>query len=682
MTVAAPTAADVVAYTYTDEQGVPLYDIVRRRPLPDGKKRFQARRRSSDGKRWLWNLGDARRVPFRLPELVAAVSQCKPVVITEGEKDVENLQRLLGDAAAVTTSACGASWQWPAEWAEHFRGTPTAYVIADNDAAGRRAAVQRATVISTTVTDVRVISVLPGASGDADGFDVSDFIERGATVNDVWRALEAGQGIASVGDSRGVEEDDQRPSPPPNTTADVLSLVEGGGVELFRDGHELYATFRVREHNETWRLRDPQAKHWLRRKYYLDRGKALPSANLEDVWQTLTAKALYDGPDLPVALRVGGDMARIVLDLGDDDWTAVEITAAGWDLTPTPSVKFRRSAGQRPLPKPDHGGTLDELREFLNIDEKQFPLLPAWLLAAFRPTGPYPVLVIAGEQGSAKSTTTRALRALIDPNKAPLRAQPHRPDELHRSASNAWVLAYENVSQVAPWFSDGLCTISTGGGFVARKLYSDDDEMIFDAARPIMLNGIGDLLGRPDLLDRALLIELPSIPPHQRREESEYWREFKAATPRILGALLDAVSLGIRELDATPSDAPPRMADFDRWARACESAYAAPDSFRSAYAESQGHAVQLGIESSPLAVALVRYLEDQPGPHSMVATDWCRALEESDDDGRTKRDWPANGRAFSSQIKRLAPDLRTLGIEVSWERRGQTRSITISKVAR
>src|SRR5205085_4908492 len=111
-----------------------------------------------------------------------------------------------------------------------------------------------------------------------------------------------------------------------------------------------------------------------------------------------------------------------------------------------------------------------------------------------------------------------------------------------------YLLAFDNLSGLPPWLSDALCRLASGGSFAVRQLFSDDDEVLFQAARPILLNGIEDVISRPDLADRAIFLTLSPIAEAQRRPEAELWREFQLARPQILGALLDALSHGLRSL--------------------------------------------------------------------------------------------------------------------------------------
>lgn len=139
-------------------------------------------------------------------------------------------------------------------------------------------------------------------------------------------------------------------------------------------------------------------------------------------------------------------------------------------------------------------------------------LIAAWLLSALGPPGPYPALVLVGEQGTAKSMAARLLRSLVDPNSAPLRSLPREERDLFVAANNGWTICFDNVSKMPDWLSDALCRLATGGGFAVRELYSDSNEVLFNAQRPVILNGIDDVAGRPDLLDRAMVLALQPIP--------------------------------------------------------------------------------------------------------------------------------------------------------------------------
>ena len=227
---------------------------------------------------------------------------------------------------------------------------------------------------------------------------------------------------------------------------------------------------------------------------------------MQSALNVIEAKAHFDAPERTVHIRVSGLDGRLYLDLCDANWRAVEIDATGWRVIDNPPVRFRRAAGMQHLPAPVAGGSIEALRSFLNVQsDNDFVLVVAWALAVLRDRGPYPVIVLSGEQGSAKSTFSAILRALLDPNTAPLRALPREDRDLFIAASNGHVLAFDNVSGLPAWISDTLCRLATGGGFAVRQLYTDQDEVLFDAARPVILNGIEEIVTRPDLADRAVV---------------------------------------------------------------------------------------------------------------------------------------------------------------------------------
>ena len=237
----------------------------------------------------------------------------------------------------------------------------------------------------------------------------------------------------------------------------------------------------------------------------------------------------------------------------------------------------------------------------LESNGDDFVLVVAWLLAALRAGGPYPLLALSGEQGSGKTVLSKLLRALVDPSVAPVRALPREDRELFITANNGHVLAFDNLTSVPPWLSDTLCRLTSGGAFAVRQLYTDQDEVLFTAARPVILNGIEDVITRPDLADRAILLTLEPIAEVQRRPEQALWPEFELARPQILGALLDAAVHGLQALGRAQLKRLPRMADFALWATACETNCWPAATFENAYWANRRTAIERTIDADPVA---------------------------------------------------------------------------------
>jgi hypothetical protein len=455
-------------------------------------------------------------------------------------------------------------------------------------------------------------------------------------------------------------------------------------AELFHspDG-EAFATITMDEHQETWLIKAKGFRRWLARQFYREREKAPGSQAVQDALAVLEGRALFDAPEYPVFTRLAKLEGVIYLDLANARWEAVEITAAGWRVIATPPVKFRRARGMLPLPCPTHGGCVDELRGLLNIvDDRDWTLVKAWLVKTLRPSGPHPVLTLHGEQGSAKSTTSRLLRATIDPNTAALRAEPRDGRDLIIAATNGWIISLDNLSHLSPWLSDAICRLATGGGFATRELYSDAEEALFEAQRPVILNGIEELATRGDLLDRCIILYLPAIPEDRRKSEAALWRDFEVQRPAILGALLDAVSKALREVGTVKLARLPRMADFALWAVAAAPTlgYTA-EGFLAAYSSNRKSANELTLEASIItpfiqAMAATRF--------SGTSTQLLQRLnDQATDDLKRQKPWPQDGRTLSNALRRITPNLRAIGVNVDFERQGKkrTRTITLSTTA-
>lgn len=622
-------------------------------------------------------------------------------IVAEGEKSADALADLGAPAVGTVTGASGTPGDDALRPVVDL--VEAVFLWPDNDDPGRAHMERIATALQRL--GCQRIRIVEWPEAPDDGGDAADFVAAGGTREDVIALLSQarrwapGSATPAVSGERAVPEPDEAPVAEPAeieagderrgrpSQADLLVEL-AAHADLFhdRDGN-VYATVPVDGHRETWPLHSRGFRQWLARRFYETHEKAPGSQATQDALGVLGGQALFDGSERPVAVRLAEHEDKIYLDLCDPAWRAVEIDASGWRIVADPPVRFRRARGMLPLPDPIPGGSLDELRTLVNINESDWRLYVAWLVQALRPTGPYPVLALHGEQGAAKTTTSRIARRLIDPNIAPVRSEPREVRDLMIAAGNGWTLAFDNLSRLPDWLSDALCRLSTGGGFSTRALYSNDEEEIFDAQRPVILNGIVELATRPDLLDRALVLSLPSIPETARRPEAEVWAAFEAAHPRILGALLDAVSMGLRNVATTHLGALPRMADFALWASAAEPALGwKSGAFLHAYRENRRYADAIARDAEPVAEAVLEMVAES-GTWTGSATALLAALNARLDEIQRKpleqaKVWPRSPQGLSSTLKRLAPVLRRDGVAAVFDRQGGSgqRVIHLEKV--
>ena len=456
----------------------------------------------------------------------------------------------------------------------------------------------------------------------------------------------------------------------------------GTEAELWRttDGQP-FATVEDGGTHQNLEVDSNQFQRWLARRFWEEEETAAGANGLKQAIEVLAAMAIHEGTEHDTFIRLARHGPNVYLDRGGLEWHTIEITPEGWQPVQNPPVRFRRSPRVGELPWPESGGSLDDLCRFVNVrGDRDFVLAVSWLLGALNPGGPFPIALIQGEQGSAKSTLTRVLRSLIDPATPIHTTKPKSEQDLVISAHNSWVQAFDNLSKIPGGLSDAFCRIATGGGFKTRRLYHDTEEISLYVCRPQILNGIEDLATRDDLRDRGILFELPAIVGGDRKPERQFWAEFDEARPRILGALLDAVSTALREQPHVNVEELPRMADFATWVIGAEKGLPwQPGTFLDAYEENQRDASSLVLENSELGQRMIRFAEEHMPwdgtPTELYAHIW----------GRTGnlRGGRATAASMSQDLKRIAPSLRHRGIDVTWHRendRNRTRKIAVRAV--
>ncbi|NTW28885.1 MAG: hypothetical protein HGA39_05915 [Coriobacteriia bacterium] len=621
-------------------------------------------RLSMEGQRFVWRKG-ARVAPYGLDRLSDA-RKAGYIILVEGESDAQTLWHHGEPALGLP----GAS-TWKEEWASSLDDIQVIYVFEECDKGGETLI----NALSKSALAPRIRVIRTAYAKDPSELHVQDssaFATR-------WRSLLIG---ADPLPPLSLEQNKGKDS---TKTEILLKLADG--VELFHspDGSP-FASVVVNDRRETWPVRSKAFRRWLSGHFYEHNGKAAGGQALQDALDVLEAKAQFDGCCRDVFVRLATYEDSIYLDLANEEREIVEITAHRWKTVCDGPVRFLRPSGLLALPRPMMPGSVELLRPFVNAgSDDDFRILVAFLLAALRPDGPYPVLVLMGEQGSAKSTTARVLRALVDPATPPLRTTPQSERDTMIAAKNTWMLVFDNVSGLSPWLSDTFCRLSTGGGFATRELYTDCDEILFDAKRPIVLNGIGDLVGRQDLTDRCLLVTLPPITDESRRDEAGFWAEFEAVRAGILGGLLNAVSCALANIDSVILPSAPRMIDFARWTTAAEPSFGwAPKSFVAVYSRNRRNAIDVALETDPVATAVRELLEvAESETWNGTMSELLESLENPPGQMRHPRDLPRTAKDLSIRLDRASPTLRAVGVEIRKHRGSGRRSrlVEIRKVA-
>jgi hypothetical protein len=614
---------------------------------------------------WNWKgWGVASRPLYGLCELL--VRPDAPVLIVEGEKKVEAARRLFPEYVAVSPMN-GAKSPHKSDWTP-VAGHPC-FVWPDNDGPGSGFAVASASL--ATAVGAASVAIVTIPQDWPDGWDIADAPPDGVTVERLRELLKAAPPYS--------------PSPQPGTGEDAgktqaaVLIRLAAKADLFHTADRIgYADVVIANHRETWPILSSSFKGWLAHAYYQHTGGAPNSEAMRAARAIMDAKAQFDCPERAVFVRVAENESKIYIDLADEQWRAVEIDTNGWRICDKPPVRFRRSRGMRPLPVPIGGGFINDLKPFLNTaNEDDFVLAVSWALAAMRPRGPYPILAVGGEAGAAKTTLIRVLRTLIDPAVPPLRRPPHRERDIFIAGNNSHIVAYDNLSRLVDWLSDTLCVLATGGGAGTRKLWSDDEEAIFDAMKPVAISAIENIVIRGDAADRCVFLTLPIIPDY--RDEMEFWASFEHNRPSIFGALLDAIVHGLRKYPETRLAKRPRMADFARWGAACEEAFWEKGRFMQAYAGNRQEAVEALIEDDKVAQTLRGFMESLSKWEGTVGGLLEELRQRAGEKVAGDDNWPKTTQGMTGRLRRIAPPLRKLGIDIKRaDRSNKSRKIIIT----
>jgi hypothetical protein len=459
----------------------------------------------------------------------------------------------------------------------------------------------------------------------------------------------------------------------------LLRLAQGAGF-IITPTDDTFAMIERKGHREILPLRSKAFRKWLSLLFYDEQDKPPGSQAVEDALKMLEALAEPNAIKAEVHVRLAHHDGAIYLDLGSADWRVVEIDQDGWRIVSDPPVFFWRPKGQRAIPEPVAGGSLDELRHLVNLpNEDEWILAVAWIVGAYHPEGPYPILCPIGEAGSAKSCLLKLIKNLIDPTSVELRTVPREERDLMIAAHHNWMIAFDNLSGIHSWLSDAICRLATGGGFGTRQLYQDQEEIQFWAKRPVALNGIGDFVTRGDMADRCIFLRPPPIGKEDRKEEAELLRDFRKIQPRLLGALLDAVSMALARRNEVVLPTLPRMADFAKWVVAAEPALPWPEgAFLAAYMQERERATETLLEADTVASA-IRQLMERTLEWSGTATELLDILGGYVTERVSKsKQWPDTAQMLGLRLSYAGPSLRAVGIEVD-RRHSGGRIISIRK---
>jgi hypothetical protein len=545
------------------------------------------------------------------------------------------------------------------------------------DAAERAVAVAIVRRAPAGVTDDRLATLLEHRIGD-----------RAVSVIAAARAsLSSAPAEVKITPAAPIQTDDDEQKSQATRLLEILAQVDG--VEFFKDDHDdpyvTVPTVKDADVRVTYPLDSRSFRMWLDRAYHEGtRGGAISEAARHGVLSILRGRAVFDGELRLVHVRIGHLNGKVYLDLCDDSGRAVEIDAAGWRLVSPAPVRFIRHRGMLPLPEPATGANIDALWKYVKVADNDRLRVLAFEVSVFIATHFF-VLALIGPPGSIKTAAGKRLRQIVDPNKADTRMTIGEARDLMISARKSWMQFYDNLKGLTPRESDLLCKLTDGAGHATRELQTNDEETLLDASRPVILTGITEVATAPDLLERTIRIECPRFV-GKRLDETEIEAMFAKDWPAILGALLDAVSTGLRNLDTVAdldetSGIPwPRRKAAARLACAAASAFGAkPADMLAAIVGGASDDHEIVLETSPIAKYVIALAEE--GFHGPAVELLAKLNGHLGLSGKRPEGWPPDPTRLSGQLREITEALESKHVfAVPPTPKDRPKKWTISKV--
>jgi hypothetical protein len=495
-----------------------------------------------------------------------------------------------------------------------------------------------------------------------------------------WQTL---RGKFEIGYNKKLSRNAKKDDDGKESQADVLIRL-ASEAEFFCDEiEEEYAAIEVKKHIEIHKIRSKKFRLWLTKKFFEETAKSPTADAMTQALNLVESKAVFSGNVKTLSRRCAEYQGKFYYDLGDNTWKDIVIDKYGWKIIDNPPILFKRNKNMKRQTIPERYDDISILNKHYRYTSNDDALLHKILIVTrFIPNIAHPILVLHGEKGSSKTTSMRKDREIVDPAFRDVVSMPTSKADLALILSNNYMPSFDNLDNITAEKSDLLCMAATGGAFSKRTLYTDEDETILSFKKPLELNGINIVATRADLLDRSILVELERIPEEERKEEAIIWKEFEEDKSKILGCIFTILSKSMKIYNSVELNRMGRMADFTRWGYAvAEAANIGGEKFLEAYINNQKTANDEAVESNPVALAVIKFMNFHNKWKGTVATllGQLRDVAHRENIDTNSKLWANEPNVLSRRLKEVKSNLESFGVKYSIRKHGVGKEITLIK---
>ncbi len=618
-------------------------------------------------------LGRGRK---RLFNEVVLKSKPESIIICEGEWDCMLLTQY--GYTAVTSTAGAKSFD--ESWVDAFQEIEKVSLCYDIDrnGSGQQGAVKTAQLFYEKGEEVYIVN-LEKPSDIEQKTDVTDFfVKYGEKAQDKFSKLLQNAKVYKP------KEEVKISSGKPTVASKLIKLTLDLQCDIFLDEFsEPHISFPDKP-IIGYPVKSSELRWFLASLLYEKEKKGFSGETFQQVANTLEGFAFHQKKVRKLYNRLARIDDIIYYDLGNNI-NVVAIDKNGWEIISKCPVKFKRYPHQVPQVIPEKDGNLYELAPFINLThEKDLLLYFAHIVVTLVPNIGKAALAAIGDYGSAKTTALRIILTLVDPSKDLLKLT-NNIDQIILTANKHYCLYYDNLSYLSNEISDTFSALVTGISLESRKLYTNNESVIFSQKVAIGFSSIPLVANKSDLLSRLLILRFSEIPEDKRLPEELFWEKFNLVKPKILGAIFDCLSKTLAIQSTLTLSNLPRMADYGKYGAAAAIGLGkTAEDFLTAFNENIHRQNEAAIDASPVAQTIEIFMADKQewsdsstGLHAIL----FKIATENNMEINSKDGFPRHANKLWPRISPIKQNLKRIGILISHSRASGHATITISKVS-